>query len=177
MVNISYYDSQIGKITIASKNEKIIGLWLEGQKYYKQGLDDKTIINDNDIAIKIAKKWLDDYFLGKVPNIPYEFLAPSGSDFEKNVWKILCTIPYGNTTTYGDIAKNLEKIYNKKMSAQAVGGAVCHNPISIIIPCHRVIGKDGNLTGYAGGIDNKIKLLRLENVDMTHMYIPKINKK
>lgn len=120
---------------------------------------------------------MDDYFLGKVPNIPYEFLVPSGSDFEKNVWEILCTIPYGNITTYGDIAKNLEKIYNKKMSAQAVEGAVFHKTISIIIPCHRVIGKDGNLTGYAGGIDNKIKLLRLENVDMTHMYIPKINKK
>ena len=96
-----------------------------------------------------------------------------GSIFAKNVWKILCQIPYGELTTYGEIAKKMAKLMNKdKMSAQAVGGAVGHNPISIIIPCHRVVGKNGNLTGYAGGIDKKIKLLELEKVEMSNLMLP-----
>ena len=114
-----------------------------------------------------AKKWLDRYFKGEKPQISELDLEPIGSDFAKNVWKLLCEIPYGEVTTYGEIAKKVAKIMNKStMSAQAVGGAVGHNPISIIIPCHRVIGTNGSLTGYAGGIDKKIFLLKHEGVSL-----------
>ena len=98
---------------------------------------------------------------------------PSGSEFQKKVWKILCEIPYGKTITYGEIKNRLQLETKRNVSAQAVGSAVGHNPISIIIPCHRVVGKDGNLTGYAGGIDKKIQLLRLEGLDMEQFYVPK----
>lgn len=122
-----------------------------------------------------TKKWLDRYFKGEKPQIAELDLAPIGSDFAQNVWKILCDIPYGQITTYGNIAKKVAEIMNKNtMSAQAVGGAVGHNPISIIIPCHRVVGTNGNLTGYAGGIDKKIFLLKHEQVDMRKLFIPKI---
>lgn len=100
-------------------------------------------------------------------------MEPIGTDFAKNVWKLLCEIPYGYVTTYGAIGKKMAKLMHKeKMSAQAIGGAVGHNPISIIIPCHRVVGSNGSLTGYAGGIDKKIKLLEHENVDMSKLFIP-----
>ena len=101
-------------------------------------------------------------------------LAPMGGDFRKEVWKILCKIPYGKTATYGEIAKEIaDKRGVLKMSAQAVGNAIGHNPISIIVPCHRVVGQNGNLTGYAGGIDKKLKLLCLEGTDTTKFFIPK----
>lgn len=119
------------------------------------------------------KKWLDRYFNGEKPKISEIDLSPKGSEFAKKVWEILCKIPYGEVTTYGEIAKKIAKTMNKdKMSAQAVGGAVGHNPISIIIPCHRVVGSNGSLTGYAGGIDKKISLLKHEGVDMTNLYVP-----
>lgn len=98
---------------------------------------------------------------------------PSGSEFQKKVWKILREIPYGKTITYGEIKNRLQLETKRNVSAQAVGSAVGHNPISIIIPCHRVVGKDGNLTGYAGGIDKKIQLLMLEGLDMEQFYLPK----
>ena len=177
MIYYCYYNSPIGKILLASKNKKLIGLWIEGQKYYfgklkKEMKDEIKEKADEEILLQ-AKNWLDRYFVGEKPEISELDINPIGSDFAKNVWKILCKIPYGEVTTYGDIAKKMAKIMNKdKMSAQAIGGAVGHNPISIIIPCHRVVGKNGNLTGYAGGIDKKVKLLEIENVDMTKFYIP-----
>ncbi|MCE5097013.1 methylated-DNA--[protein]-cysteine S-methyltransferase [Staphylococcus devriesei] len=117
-------------------------------------------------------RWLDDYFLGNNPTIDFP-LAPSGTDFQKSVWKILQTIEYGELKTYGHLAQEVGRQLNKpKMSAQAVGGAVGRNPISIIIPCHRIVGKDGSLTGYGGTIDNKIKLLELERVNMAQLYRP-----
>ena len=117
--------------------------------------------------------WLDRYFAGENPQISELPLAPSGSDFRQMVWKILCDIPSGQTTTYGEIAKKIAaRTGRSTMSAQAVGGAVGHNPISIIIPCHRVVGTNGSLTGYAGGIDKKIALLELEGVDMTKYFVP-----
>ena len=124
-------------------------------------------------VLKEAKEWLDRYFAGEKPLINELKLAPEGSDFRKAVWKILCEIPYGETFTYGEIAETLAKRNGvKKMSAQAVGGAVGHNPISIIIPCHRVVGKNGSLTGYAGGVDKKQKLLALEGADMSALFVP-----
>ena len=154
---------QFGKILLASKDNKLIGLWIEGQKYYLEKLKEEIQEKEDDIILVKAKKWLDRYFKGEKPQISELDLAPIGSDFAKNVWKLLCEIPYGEVTTYGEIAKKVAKIMNKsRMSAQAVGGAVGHNPISIIIPCHRVIGTNGSLTGYAGGIDKKIFLLKHE---------------
>jgi len=110
-----------------------------------------------------------------IKNIESDFLKLKleGSKFRQDVWNILLTIPYGRVITYGDIAKKLEQKYKRKMSAQAVGGAVGHNPISIIVPCHRVVGTNGNLTGYAGGIDKKIKLLKLENINFEKLFVPK----
>ena len=130
--------------------------------------------NKNERILIKTKKWLDEYFNGKKPEISEFDLAPIGSEFAKNVWEILCEIPYGKVTTYGEIAKKMAKIMHKeKMSAQAVGGAVGHNPISIIIPCHRVVGANGSLTGYAGGIDKKIYLLKHEQVNMENLFVPK----
>lgn len=174
MIYVSKYKSPLGEITLASDGENLIGLWIDGQKYFfsnlKQGIEEK---NDLKIFCK-TKKWLDRYFNKEKPEISELPLAPIGNDFRQNVWKILQEIPYGKTITYGEIANKLAKIMKKeKMSAQAVGGAVGHNPISIIIPCHRVVGKSGSLTGYAGGIDKKVKLLELEGVDMSKFFIPK----
>ena len=121
----------------------------------------------------LAKKWLDAYFAGEKPAISELPLAPNGGEFRQAVWDILCEIPYGQCTTYGAIAQKMAARMGKKtMSSQAVGGAVGHNPISIIIPCHRVVGANGSLTGYAGGIDKKIKLLQHEGADMFGLFIP-----
>lgn len=174
MIYVSKYKSPLGEITLASDGKNLIGLWIDGQKYFfsnlKQEIEEK---NDLKIFCK-TKKWLDRYFNKEKPEISELPLAPIGNDFRQNVWKILQEIPYGKTITYGEIANKLAKIMKKeKMSAQAVGGAVGHNPISIIIPCHRVVGKSGSLTGYAGGIDKKVKLLELEGVDMSKFFIPK----
>ena len=163
---------------LASKDNKLIGLWIEGQKYYLGKLKEEIQEKDDDIILIKAKKWLDRYFKGEKPQISELDLAPIGSKFAKNVWQILCKIPYGEVTTYGKIAKKVAKTMNKStMSAQAIGGAVGHNPISIIIPCHRVIGSNGSLTGYAGGIDKKIFLLRHEGVSLNITKNSNINAK
>ena len=155
---------------LASKDNKLIGAWIEGQKYFLGKLKEKNQEKDDDITLAKAKKWLDSYFKGEKPRITDLNLAPSGSDFAKVVWKLLCEIPYGEVTTYGEIARKVAKIMNRStMSAQAIGGAVGHNPISIIIPCHRVVGANGSLTGYAGGIDKKIFLLKHEGVKCLNM--------
>ena len=168
IIYITYYDSILGKLTIASGGENIIALWIEGQKYFADTIKNENIIKKDDISIFIkTKEWLDRYFRGERPDIKELKLSPKGSEFRQNVWKILCRIPYGQTITYGKIAKEIAKLMNKNsMSAQAIGNAVGHNPISIIIPCHRVVGTNGGLTGYAGGIDKKRELLELENADV-----------
>ena len=167
------YSSPLGAITIASDGENLIGLWLEGQKYFGSTVSE-NLIENNDLNIFIVtKEWLDRYFAGEKPKISELQLAPNGGEFRKLVWDILCEIPYGETITYGEIAKIVAFKMNKKsMSSQAVGCAVGHNPISIIIPCHRVMGTSGNLTGYAGGIDKKIKLLEHEGVDISKLFVP-----
>ncbi len=171
MQYINTYQSPVGKILLACDNKGLTGLWIDGAKYYSDGLSINYAEKTTPI-FDCAKKWLDIYFSGEKP----EFIPPLnliGSDFQISVWNILLKIPYGHTTTYSDIAKKIAKQNNlTRMSAQAVGGAVGHNKISIIIPCHRVVGKNGSLTGYAGGIDRKIKLLKIENTDMTNLYIP-----
>lgn len=151
------YSSPLGKMLIVSDGEAICGLWFYGQKYFKSTIDESMVEKPDLTIFKKATKWLDDYFNGLNPEIDFK-LNPQGSEFRKNVWKILTEIPYGKTMTYGEIASLL----SPTMSAQAVGGAVGHNPISILIPCHRVLGANGKLTGYAGGIERKIKLLELE---------------
>ncbi len=225
---ISYYDSPLGKITLAGDGAGLCGLWFEGEKYYAHALaasgadkkqssadlltkkqhtasetqrnfaaqdaskksyatdlsaqsaGEKFYINEQsadfeekNLAIfDQTKRWLDLYFSGREPGFT-PALNPVGSAFRCAVWEILLKIPYGKTTTYGQIAREIAAARGlAKMSAQAVGGAVGHNEISIIIPCHRVIGAHGNLTGYAGGIDRKIKLLKLEGVDMRGLFTP-----
>ena len=163
MLYYTKYSSKIGELTIVSDKENIIGVWIEGQKYFCNDIKEK-LERQEDLPIFIqTKNWLDRYFMGEKPEIKEIPLKPRGGEFRQIVWKMLCEIPYGNVTTYGEIAKKVAKIQNKEtMSGQAVGGAVAHNPISIIIPCHRVIGANGSLTGYAGGIDIKAQLLKLE---------------
>lgn len=166
MKYINFYDSPLGKITLASDGESLTGLWFDGQKFNLRGLSEEAKIEDLPI-FETAKKWLDVYFGGKEPNfrVPIVF---NDTDFRVAVWKLLTDIPYGETVTYKSLAEKIAKQMGKKsMSAQAVGGAVGHNPISIIVPCHRVVGSDGSLTGYAGGMNKKLKLLRLEGVDLT----------
>ena len=135
--------------------------------------DDMEYEEGDSDSIRDGKRWLDIYFSGKNP----DFTPPlhlKGSPFQMDVWEILLTIKYGSVLTYGDIAKKIaEKRGINKMASQAVGGAVGHNPISIIVPCHRVVGAGGNLTGYGGGIDKKIKLLELEGLDLSSFYVPK----
>lgn len=173
MIYTSNYKSPIGNLLIASKENKLVGLWIENQKYYLSNFKDKIIETENlEILVK-TKKWLDRYFKGEKPDISELEINPIGSEFRKSVWEILKNIPYGEVITYNDIAKELAKQKGiKKMSAQAVGGAVGHNPISIIIPCHRVVGSNGSLTGYAGGIKKKIYLLEHEKVNMDKLFVP-----
>lgn len=160
MINTVSYESPIGEIILASKNNRLIGLWFKNQKHYPQF---KAIKKENEI-LKKTSSWLDLYFEGEKPDISELELSPTGSDFRLKVWSILTEIPYGKTVSYGDIAKKIAgEMGIKRMSAQAVGGAVSHNPISIIIPCHRVIASNGDMGGYAGGIDRKIFLLNHEN--------------
>ena len=159
------YSTPIGRLTLAADNsgEAITGAWFEGQKYFG-GTAGHEFIEKNDLAVfDAAKSWLDRYFNGEKPS-PHELpLAPCGSTFRHEVWKLLCEIPYGEVTTYGKLATEVARRLGKeRMSAQAIGGAVGHNPISIIIPCHRVVGADGSLTGYAGGIELKEWLLMHE---------------
>lgn len=165
MLYSSNYSSPLGNITIASDGSKLSGLWIEGQKYFASSIKGEMIKNDNLQIFADTKNWLNMYFAKQNPDIKDLPLAPEGNEFRQAVLDILISIPYGEVTTYGEIADKIAKRFNKSsMSAQAVGGAVGHNPISIIIPCHRVVGKNGNLTGYAGGINLKIKLLELEGI-------------
>lgn len=157
---VAEYGSPIGKMLLSSDGENLTGLWFENQKYFKSTLNDEYEERKIPVLEK-AVLWLDGYFKGENPEIDFT-LKPKGSDFRQAVWKILSQIPYGERITYGEIAKRIEKETGNRASAQAVGGAVGHNPISIIIPCHRVVGADGSLTGYAGGIDKKEYLLALE---------------
>lgn len=170
------YSSPMGTITLACDDggNNLVGLWTEGQKYHGNTIPEAMTENNHMPIFDTVKKWLDRYFASEKPDISELPLAPIGGEFRQGVWSILREIPYGEVITYGSIAKKMaEKMGKESMSSQAVGGAVGHNPISIIIPCHRVVGSNGSLTGYAGGVQIKIKLLELEGVDLTGMFVPK----
>ena len=171
MTYIQHYDSPLGGILLAADDIGLTGLWFDGAKYYAADLPAEHIERETPILAD-AKRWLDVYFEGTEPDFAPP-LHPVGSAFRQAVWELLLQIPYGQTVTYGELARQLaEKQGLARMSAQAVGGAVGHNKISLIIPCHRVVGTNGSLTGYAGGIDKKIKLLELEHADMQGFFIP-----
>lgn len=172
MVYTKHYDSPAGGILLAGDDNGLCGLWFDGAKYFADNLPKEHRDGTNSV-IDEAVCWLDIYFSGREPDFTPP-LNPVGSPFRRAVWDILLEIPYGHTVTYGDIAKEIAaKLGIKRMSAQAVGGAVGHNAISIIIPCHRVVGSDSCLTGYAGGIDKKNKLLETERVDIGRFFAPK----
>ena len=168
----SCYKSPLGSIMLAANGDSLVGLWFENQKYFAAAMPDE--IEEKEVAVlTAAKRWLDDYFDGRNPAITALPLAPAGSEFRHTVWKLLCEIPYGTVCSYGDIAGKIRaKSGSSGALSRAVGGAVGHNPISLIIPCHRVIGANGTLTGYAGGVDKKLELLKLEGVDTTCLRTP-----
>ena len=156
-----HYISPLGGITMASDGEYLTGLWFDGQKYFADTLSAQHEEKDLDV-FRRTDLWLDIYFSGKNPDFTPP-LRMIGTEFRQEVWQILLTIPFGKTMTYGEIAKILADRHGaNSMSAQAVGGAVGHNPISLIVPCHRVIGTNGALTGYAGGLEKKTRLLDME---------------
>lgn len=164
------YNSPLGLIEIESDGEALSGLWLEGQKVFGDMFPGQY--KERDLPIfNQTKKWLDIYFQGNEPDFTPPLLL-EGTPFRKAVWNILLSIPYGKTMTYGEIAQIIAKQKGiSRMSAQAVGGAVVHNPVSIIVPCHRVVGANGNLTGYTGGLNKKVKLLTIEKIDMSQFYL------
>lgn len=163
--------SPVGEILLAADEIGLTGLWFEGEKYYALSLDKEHEEREVPVLAE-AKRWLEIYFAGREP----DFMPPLhmiGTPFQIEVWELLRKIPYGKTTTYGELARQIAKQRGlPRMSAQAAGGAVGHNPISIIIPCHRVVGSNGSLTGYAGGIQRKIQLLAHEGVDMSRLFVP-----
>lgn len=166
-----HYASPLGGITLASDGEALTGLWFDGQKYFGDTLAEVHVSKQLSV-FEQADRWLDIYFSGKAPDFTPP-LCMKTTPFRKAVWEVMLTIPFGQTMTYGEIA---DRIANQrgleKMSAQAVGGAVGHNSISLIIPCHRVVGTNGSLTGYAGGIEKKKQLLTMEKVDMSTFFVP-----
>ena len=168
---IDTYTSPLGNMLIAADEIGITGIWFEKQKYYASSLSKEREAAKTP-AIEAAECWLKLYFEGKAPDfsVPLHLI---GTDFQRRVWGLLLAIPYGKTRTYGDLAAQIAKeTGRKRMSAQAVGSAVGHNKISILVPCHRVVGAGGNLTGYAGGLDKKIFLLKLENGYQPNFYLP-----
>ena len=171
MEYVHHYQSPLGGITMASDGEALTGLWFDGQKYFADTLEKEY--EEKPLAVfEEADRWLDIYFGGKAPDFTPP-LSMKTTQFRKAVWEILLTIPYGQTMTYGEIADRVARQKGlARMSAQAVGGAVGHNSISLIIPCHRVVGTNGSLTGYAGGIRTKVRLLKLEKADMSGLFVP-----
>ena len=168
---LSKYPSPVGAITMVSDGHSLKGLWFDGQKYFMAGIG-KDLVDDPGLELfRTVEKWLDSYFAGERPDPASLPLAPEGGEFRRRVWRLLLDIPYGETRSYGRLARLVEAETGRRMSAQALGGAVGHNPISIIIPCHRVLGADGSLTGYAGGIKKKLRLLELEGVDTSRLKV------
>ncbi len=171
MIYTDTYQSPLGGLLLAADEQGVTGVWFEGQKYFAAGLPQERGAQKTPVLAE-AERWLDVYFSGREPDF-LPPLHPAGSEFRKAVWDILLTIPYGKTMTYGEIAQQLARRCGRKhMSAQAVGGAVGHNAVSILVPCHRVVGTNGSLTGYAGGIERKLRLLSLEGADTSRFFVP-----
>ena len=172
MEYLHHYESPLGGIAMASDGENLIGLWFDGQRYFADTVG-KDCKESPLPVFEQTDQWLDLYFGGIIPEFTPK-IAMRTTDFRKRVWKIMLEIPYGKTMTYGEIADAIARERGvPRISAQAVGGAVGHNAISLIIPCHRVVGSKGNLTGYAGGMDKKVKLLQLEKADMSLFFVPR----
>ena len=172
MTRMCHWTSPLGRITLTADGEALTGLWFDGQRNMPDPADFPPADGGAPVFVE-AQRWLELYFSGRDPGF-LPRLKPCGTPFRRTVWEILLTVPYGRTVTYGEIAaRAAERLGRPRMSAQAAGGAVGHNPISLIIPCHRVVGADGNLTGYAGGMDRKLRLLRLEGAELTRMYDPR----
>lgn len=169
---ICRYTSPLGGITLASDGTALTGLWFDGQKYYAESLPAEYEERSLPVFGQTAE-WLGIYFSGRAPLFMPPVSMQGASGFRRRVWEILSEIPFGKTATYGAIAERIERETGRRVSAQAVGGAVGHNRISLIIPCHRVIGADGSLTGYAGGTDKKLALLKMEGADIKDLFIPK----
>lgn len=167
-----HYDSPLGGITLSSNGTELTGLWFDGQKYFGDTLPERY--EEKSLSIfEQSARWLYIYFSGKAPDFTPQ-LHMQTTPFRKAVWEIMLTVPFGKMMTYGEIAEIIAKQKGlSKMSAQAVGGAVGHNSISLIIPCHRVVGTNGSLTGYAGGIEKKVQLLTLEKIDKSSFFVPK----
>lgn len=165
MQYIDHYQSPLGGITLSGTESELTGLWFDGQKYFGSTLPADHEEGESPVLAQ-TKRWLDCYFQGNIPGFMPP-LKPSGTPFRLAVWGILKQIPYGEVITYGKLAEQIASLRGlPSMSAQAIGGAVGHNPISILIPCHRVVGSDGSLTGYAGGLEKKIRLLTLEKAEI-----------
>lgn len=174
MTFYTLFSSPLGELTLAAQKGALVGLWLPEQKYFGGGVAGDWQRGDTLPVFARATNWLNHYFEGDPLPLDTVPLSPIGSPFRQSVWRALRGIPYGQVTTYGALAETLAKEKGlPSMSAQAVGGAVAHNPISILIPCHRVIGTNGSLTGYAGGIDKKLRLLTLEGIDIHRFHLPK----
>ena len=175
MIATAWYKTPfMGRVMLAATDAGIVGLWMEGQKYFGASMP-KGAVEENPSHPVVAQglAWLDRYFAGEKPAISELPLAPQGSKFRQVIWQLLTEIPYGQTSTYGQLAAEAARRMGKDhMASLAVGGAVGHNPISIIVPCHRVVGANGSLTGYAGGLDKKIALLEHEGVDMGGIFRP-----
>ena len=173
MIYTSEYTSPLGALTLAGDGEALTGLWFNGQKYFGSTLPASAEQRELPLFTEVKERWLTPYFAGQQPT----FIPPLRYDatpFRKAVCDVMLTIPYGSTMTYGQIAAQVAaQMGRAHMSAQAVGGAVGHNEISVIIPCHRVVGTNGSLTGYAGGINKKSELLKLEHADMHRFFVPK----
>lgn len=167
------YKSPVGTLTLAAGDDGLKGLWLEGQRYFGGTLD-APMEAGSCAHLDAACAWLDEYFAGGTPDAARLTLAPMGSAFRQVVWQLLREIPQGEVRTYGQLAREAaQRLGQPHGSARAVGGAVGHNPISIIVPCHRVVGEGGNLTGFGGGIKRKLWLLEHEGVDCSGFYVPK----
>ena len=173
MLNTIWYDSPMGGLLLAEQAGALVGLWMEGQKYFLGDWADTPRREGATPTLDLARAWLDAYFAGQRPAIGQLPLAPRGGEFRQQVWQALCRIPYGQVTTYGQLARQLAaQLGRRSMSAQAVGGAVGHNPLSVIVPCHRVVGAGGSLTGYAGGVQKKLWLLKHEGAPVERLTLP-----
>ena len=162
MQYVCRYDSPLGPMLLAAEGDWLTGAWFEGQKYFGRTLAAGRAEGDAPV-LTLARRWLEVYFSGREPDFAVP-LRPSGTPFQQEVWAALREIPYGQTTTYGAIARQMAARRGlPRLSAQAVGGAVGRNPICILVPCHRVLGADGSLTGYAGGVERKRRLLEMES--------------
>ena len=165
---VYHYHSPLGGMTLTGDGNAVTGVWFDGQKYFGEaGAANRLAERLSDEGVPLPEMitaWLDRYFKGMNPGEIPKVVFPEVSPFRQRVWALLHRIPYGKLVTYGDISREIERETGRLVSAQAVGGAVGHNPISVIVPCHRVIGSDGSLTGYAGGLTKKMALLRLEGI-------------